>query len=94
MDFDAVQPMRRDPRSADHPEISPIRAAQQQFDQTYCLLLYLLEQAFNGDPSQLKDSVDVMYQLRAQAQRLVRMPDGDGMTAGLTFEYVPPELRT
>lgn len=94
VDFDAVQPMRRDPRSADHPEISPIRAAQQQFDQTYCLLLYLLEQAFNGDPSQLKDSVDVMYQLRAQAQRLVRMPDGDGMTAGLTFEYVPPELRT
>lgn len=94
VDFDAVQPMRRDARSADHPEGSPIRAAQQEFDQTYCLLLYLLEQAFNGDPGQLKDSVGVMYQLRAQARKLVKMADGDGMTAGLTFEYVPPELRT
>jgi hypothetical protein len=96
VDFDAVLPMRRDPRTADHPEGSPIRAAQQEFDETYCLLLFLLEEAFNGDPSQLKDSVGVMYQLRAQALKLMNTPDGDGngVTAGLTFEYVPPEQRT
>lgn len=98
VDFDAVLPMRRDPRSADHPEGSPIRAAQLEFNQTYCLLLYLLEQAFNGDPGQLRDSVGVMYQLRAQARKLMSMPDGDdgnpGATAGPTFEYVPPERRT
>lgn len=94
VDFDAVLPMRRDPRAADHPEGSPIRAAQQEFDQTYCLLLHLLEEAFNGDPSQLKDSVGVMHQLRAQALKLMNMSDGDGVTAGLTFEYVPPEQRT
>jgi hypothetical protein len=94
VDFDAVLPARRNPRSADHPEGSPVRAAQQEFDQTYCLLLYLLEQAFNGDPSQLRDSIGVMNQLRAQARKLMAMPDGDGVTAGLTFEYVPPELRS
>jgi hypothetical protein len=97
VDFDAVLPMRRDACSADHPEGSPIRAAQQDFAQTYCLLLYLLEQAFNGDPSQLKDSVGVMNQLRAQALKLMNMPDGHGdgaTTAGLTFEYVPPEQRS
>ncbi|ACU71017.1 conserved hypothetical protein [Catenulispora acidiphila DSM 44928] len=95
VDFDAVLPMRRDACTTDHPEDSPIRKAQQEFDQTYCLLLYLLEQAFNGDPSQLKDSVGVMYQLRAQALKLMKMPDGDdGTTAGLTFEYVLPELRS
>jgi hypothetical protein len=95
VDFDAVLPMRRNPQSTDHPEGSPIRAAQQEFDQTYCLLLYLLEQAFNGDPSQLRDSIGVMNQLRAQALELMKTPNGDGVTtAGPTFEYVPPERRT
>lgn len=94
VDLDAVLPMRRNPRSADHPEGSPIWAAHQEFNQTYCYLLYLLEQAFNGDPSQLRDSIRVMNQLRAQALKLTRTPDGDGVTAGLTFEYVPQDLRT
>ncbi|MFF5232299.1 ferritin-like protein [Dactylosporangium sp. NPDC000521] len=95
VDLDGVLPMRRNPRIADHPEGSPIRAAQQEFDQTYCLLLYVLEQAFTGNPRQLKDAVGVMYQLRAQALKLMNTPTGDGATtAGLTFEYVPPERRT
>lgn len=36
-----------------------------------------------------------MFQLKAQAQALMKMPSGDGKTtAGPTFEYVPPELRS
>lgn len=34
-----------------------------------------------------------MYGLKAQAQALMCTPDGDGTTAGPTFEYVPPDER-
>jgi hypothetical protein len=92
VDLDGVLPMRPNPRVSDHPEV---RAAQVQFNNTYCLLLYLLEDAFNGNPSQLGATVGTMYQLKAQAQALMKMPSGDGKTtAGPTFEYVPPEQRS
>jgi len=95
VDFSAVLPMRPNPRTADYPEGSPVRVAQEQFNQAYSLLLYQLEQAFNGQPSQLKDAVGTMYALRGQALALMKMPSGDGKTtAGPTFEYVPPGQRS
>jgi hypothetical protein len=79
---------------ADYPEGSAIRTAQEEFNQTYSLLLYLLEQAFNGSPGDMKQAVRAMFQLRAQAAALMTMPTGDGRTtAGPTFEYVPAEAR-
>lgn len=94
VDFESVLPMRPNPRTADHPDGSEIRVAQEQFNNTYCLLLYLLEDAFNGNPSQLGATVGTMYQLKGQAQALLKMPNGDGTTAGPTFEYVPPDQRS
>lgn len=88
-----VLPMRPNPRLADHAPGSAIRTAQEEFNDTYCLLLHLLEQAFNGSPRLLAVATATMYRLKAQAQALMRMPDGDGTTAGPTFEYVPPEHR-
>ena len=94
VDFDGVLPMRPNPRTADHPAGSPIRVAQEEFNQTYCLLLYQLEEAFNGNPAELRETVGTMYQLRATALTLMKTPVGDGTTnAGPTFEYVPPEQR-
>lgn len=94
VDFDGVLPMRPNPRSADYPEGSPVRLAQEEFNNTYCLLLYLLEDTFNGNPAQMRDAVGAMYALKSQAQALMKMPSGDGRTtAGPTFEYVPPEQR-
>lgn len=94
VDFDGVLPMRPNPRTADYPEGSPVRVAQEEFNQTYSLLLYQLEQAFTGEPGQLKDAVGTMFGLRKQAVALMKMPSGDGTTtAGPTFEYVPPERR-
>ena len=94
VDFTGVLPMRPDPRTADYPEGSPVRVAQEEFNQTYCLLLFQLEEAFNGDPGQLQDAVGTMFGLRNQAMALMKMPTGDGTTtAGPTFEYVPPERR-
>ena len=95
VDFDVVLPARRNPRSEDYPRDSPIRAALQEFNQTYSLLLYVLEQAFTGDPSQIRESIGVMHQLRDQGLALMKMPSGDGVTTvGLTFEYVAPEDRS
>jgi len=94
VDWDGVLPMRHNPRTSDYPQGSPVRVAQEEFNQTYCLLLYLLEEAFNGEPGQMKDAVGVMFTLRAQALALMKIPTGDGRTtAGPTFEYVPPEQR-
>ena len=76
-------------------ENSPVRSAQEQFNQTYSTLLYQLERSFHGHPSQIKDAVGTMYALRGQALALMKMPTSDGKTtAGPTFEYVPPGQRT
>ncbi|MBP2706469.1 CDGSH iron-sulfur domain-containing protein [Microbispora sp. RL4-1S] len=93
VDFAGIHPMRRDPRLSDHPPGSAIRTAQEEFNHTYCAVLHLLERAFNGSPRLLAVATGTMYALKAQAQALMRMPDGDGTTAGPTFEYVDPELR-
>jgi heme-degrading monooxygenase HmoA len=95
VDFDAVMPMRPNPRTTGHPEGSDIRVAQERFNTTYCLLLKQLEEAFNGDPARLGATVGTMYQVKTQAQALMMMPLEDGTaTAGPTFQYVPPSLRT
>lgn len=94
LDYSKIQPMRPNPRSTDYPEDSPIRAAQREFDNTYCLLLYLLEDTFNGSPAQMRDAIGAMYALKSRAQALMKMPTGDGRTtAGPTFAYVAPEDR-
>ncbi|MEV0136419.1 ferritin-like protein [Dactylosporangium sp. NPDC050688] len=93
VDLGGVYPMRRNPRLADHAPGSPIRVAQEDFNHTYCAVLHLLEQAFNGSPKMLAVATGTMYALKAQAQGLMEMSDGEGTTAGPTFEYVPPELR-
>ncbi len=94
VDFDGVAPMQRNPRSTDHPEGSAIRLAQHEFDVTYCELLALLEDTFNGNPAQMGPAVRQMYKLKGQAKALMAMPTGDGKTtAGPSFEYVPPERR-
>jgi hypothetical protein len=94
IDYSAVQPMRRNPRTADHAEDSPIRAAQQEFNNAYCLLLFMLDETFNGNPAQMGAAVGHMYVIKSQAQQLMAMPTGDGKsTAGPTFEYVPPAQR-
>ncbi|MEV4109345.1 ferritin-like domain-containing protein [Nonomuraea sp. NPDC049695] len=77
VDLTGVLPMT--PNPAD-------RAAQEEFNHTYCAILHLLEVAFNGSPRMLAVATGEMYALKAQAQELMRR-------GGLTFEYVPPELR-
>jgi hypothetical protein len=91
VDLGGVRPMARNPRPADVG--SPIRGAQDQFNETYCGILALLEGTFDGEPDMLGPAIQGMYALRAQAQALLAMPNGDGTMAGPTFEWVDPELR-
>ena len=93
VDLDGVYPMRPNPRLADHAPDDPVRTAQEEFNRVYCGVLQQLEQAFNGSPETLGAAVRTMYTVKTQAQALMQTPDGDGMVAGPTFEYVQPELR-
>jgi CDGSH-type Zn-finger protein len=94
VDWDGVRPMRRNPRTTDHAPGSPIRIAQEEFNHTYCAVLHLLEQAFNGSPRMLAVATGAMHGLKAQAQALMQNPTADGLAmAGPTFEYVAPEDR-
>jgi hypothetical protein len=91
IDWNGVRPMRRNPRSSDHAPGSAIRRAQEQFNDSYCAILRLLDQAFNGSPQMLGTAIGSMHRLKVQAQALMEMPTEDGITtAGPTFEYIPP----
>jgi hypothetical protein len=88
-----VLPMRRNPRLDDHPVGHPIRLAQESFNVNYCTMLSVLEKAFNGGPSLLGEAIGLMYGLKAKAEALMTMPDGDGCVGGPTFDYVPQAER-
>jgi hypothetical protein len=93
IDWNGVRPMRRNPRTSDHAPGSAIRSAQEQFNNSYCEILRLLDRVFNGSPQTLGTAVAAMYRLKAQAQALMEMPTEDGITtAGPTFEYVSPAV--
>jgi len=95
IDWNAVHPMRANPRSDDHLAGTPVRLAQEEFNRSYCMLLQLLEQVVNGAPQMLGSAFGGMYTLKSQAQNLMQMANEDGdTTAGPSFEYVAPELRT
>jgi hypothetical protein len=94
IDWDAIRPMVRNPRIADHAPGSPIRSAQHEFNITYCTVLHGLERTFNGQPEQLGAAIGAMYGLKAHAAALMQMATEDGKgVAGPTFEYVAPTDR-
>jgi hypothetical protein len=90
LDPAGVSPMQPNPHRSDNAEI---RAAQEEFDDSYCTLLYLLEQAFTGDPTLIRDSVRAMFALKAEALKLMQLSENDHTTAGPTFHYVPQDER-
>ena len=94
IDWDAVLPMQRNPRTTDHARGSAVRMAQDRFNERYCALLQRLDEAFDGRPQMLADAIPIMFELKACAHELMRLPAGDGLTtAGPSFEYVAHEDR-
>lgn len=93
VDWDAVYPMRDNPRAADYPDGSAARAKMDAFNQTYWDMLRALELAFNGNPESIQGPISQMFQLATLARELMQTPTGDGSTtAGPSFEYMPPQI--
>jgi hypothetical protein len=89
LDYDAVLPMRPNPRVDDHAHGSELRAMAEECDATYARLLGGLQAAFTGSPDRLEASVRDMWALEYQAVALMHVPLGeDGQTAGPPF--TPP----
>lgn len=94
IDWDSVRPMCTNPRMCDHVPGSPIRVAQEKFNQSYYALLQLLEEALAVPHGRWGAAIGAMYSLKAQAQALMQMLTEDGLaTAGPTFEYVARDRR-
>ena len=95
VDWSAVYPMRDNPRTADYPEGSLVRAKMHAFNLLYSDLLRALHRAFNGAPDRLFATVAGMLELKDRARELMQMPSGDGATtAGPSFEYVARAAET
>ena len=89
VDWSAVWPMKDDPKAADFADAPQVLAKVQAFNALYSDFLRTLNQAFNGSPGLLAESVPTMYRLKYAAQELMRIPiNGKGETAGPTWEYV------
>ena len=90
VDWDAAHDMAPNPKAADYPAGSDLHRRAVEFNRTYTRLLGMLHRAFNGEPGLLGDAVGGMYELKYQAQALVRIPRPDGRgNAGPGFEFDP-----
>jgi rubrerythrin len=89
VEWDQAYPMQQDPRMASYPKDSEVWRKSHEFNRTYMGLLNELENALNGEPQRLMQSVVRMYDLKYQAVELMKIPFGDkGETAGPSFEYI------
>jgi CDGSH-type Zn-finger protein len=88
VDWNAVTPMRENPRTRDLAQGDPVRGAMESFNQQYSDLLRRLNFVFNGRPDDLDGCVAAMMGLRDELRELIRMPWNDGTTtAGPSFEW-------
>ena len=93
VDWNAAYNMQPNPKMANYPTGSELHEKTFAFNRTYMTLLHSIHNAVNGDPSELMRAVPLMYDLKYKALELMATPWKDGMTAGPSFEYVPPDRR-
>lgn len=60
-----------------------------QFNRIYTQLLQVLHQTFNGSPTSILGSINLMRQLRGEALELAKIEFEPGLFAGPTFTYTP-----
>ena len=68
VDWDGVWPMRPNPRTADYPDGSPIRAQMEEFKHAYTAVLHLLHESLQRQPAPARgrDRADVRAQGRGR----------------------------
>jgi hypothetical protein len=88
VDWDAAYDMAPNPKAEDYASGSDLHLRAVEFNRTYTGLLDLLHRAFNGKPERLGKAVAGMYELKYQAQALIRTPRPDGQgNAGPGFQF-------
>jgi len=87
-DWSAAYPVKKNPRIADYPPGTELRAAAEEFNREYAAFLGMLTRAYTGQPQLLLEAVWQMFHVRDGIVRLVRnpFPGRDGVNAGPTFE--------
>ncbi|MHC4925422.1 MAG: ferritin-like domain-containing protein, partial [Planctomycetota bacterium] len=88
VDWSAVWNMAPNPKAARYADQPEVFEKMADFNRGYTRLLGTLDRAFNGAPDELIPAVPEMYELRQAAQRLMKIPTGEGDTrVGPSFEY-------
>lgn len=89
IDWSAILPMNEDPHSEDYRAYPSIHRQMVIFNRIYTRLLGQLQKAFSGNPGALRDAAPIMYELKYQAEALMRIPSplAPGMTVGPAFEF-------
>lgn len=88
-DWNAVHPMRDDPKAEDFAHLPEVHARMIAFDRLYTDFLLTLQAAFSGAPGRLKDMAPVMIAMRRAAEGLVRIPVCEtGETAGPGWRFL------
>lgn len=89
VDWGVIAPMAANPRSAEYREHPTIHRQMVAFNRIYTRLLRQLETGFTGRPEALRDAAPIMYELRYQAEALMRIPSPryPGKTVGPSFEW-------
>jgi len=88
VDWDAVYNMAPNPKMGNYPKDSQLWQKTYEFNKTYMALLTSIHNACNGQPNLLMQAVPLMYDLKYKALELMKMPLGNGQTAGPSFEFV------
>ncbi|HEX7942886.1 MAG TPA: ferritin-like domain-containing protein, partial [Gemmatimonadaceae bacterium] len=89
VDWSARYPMSPNPKVKDYAGQPEIQRLMMEFNQSYTALLFVLDNAFNGQKEVLLQAVPLMYEMKYRAQALMAIPSGrgDGTTVGPSFEY-------
>lgn len=74
VDWDAVYPIQDDAKLSHYPEGSELYTAAKEFQSAYSHFLASIEHAFKGHPETLIPAVGSMFQLKYQAEQLIKNP--------------------
>lgn len=87
VDWDAVYPLKENARLSDFPQDSEVYTAALKFQSIYSDFIANIEYAFDGHPDELIPAVGGMFQLKYQAERLIKnpLPGMDGVNAAPIF---------
>lgn len=93
VDYEAVYPIKINAKTTDYAPGSRLATLNDSFNRQYSLLIYQIEQAFNGTPYLLYDAItNGMHSLTSIAIEMMSLPisGADGTHGAPSFEWIDP----